>query len=196
MHSLEEQRAQIRKKYKHGARARRDLVNFDSLGETEKAVKMETACFLKAAGFSSAYIGEAVGTTRGSVRHWFADFPSMRARVAEIQADYIDGAVKLLKTYAIELVEMLVDIARQDVDPKVRIQAITEALDRMGISKVNKSESAVTQTKEVNITDRTGLLAAMKEAPPHVQQEMAVKMEEMMALAAEHSDQDVTHDVA
>lgn len=193
--SLQDQRTTIKKRYKHGARARRDLVNFNSLTETEKAVKQEAACFLKAADYSHTYIAEALGTTRGVVKGWFVDLPSMRERVAEIQADYIDGAVKLLRTYAIELIEMLVDIARSDVDPKVRIQAITEALDRMGLAKVNKSESAavVTNRSTLDIVDRTGLAEAMKAAPPEVQQEMAAKMDELMALAAEHTDRDVTH---
>lgn len=193
--TLEQQRVQIRKKYRDGARGSRarEIISFDSLSDEEKGAKKEAACFLKAADYSHTYIGEALGTTRGVVKKWFEE-PSMRARVLAIQADYIDGAVKLLKTYAIELVEMLVEIARDGlIDPKVRIQAITEALDRMGMSKVNKSESAVSKKTEVDIVDRTGLLSAMQTADPEVQQEMARKLDEAFALAAEHTDKDVTH---
>lgn len=191
---IEQQRADLRKRYKHGPRARRELIAWDLLTEVEKATKLEAACFLKAGGYSHTYIGEALGTTRGTVKQWFA-LPGMHDRVAEIQQDYIDGAVKLIKTYAIELFEMLVNIARDSDDDRIRIQAITEALDRMGLAKVNKSESAATVTKrnEVDLTDRSGIMAAMKEAPPEVQQEMAAKMDEVMAMAAEHTDKDVTH---
>lgn len=190
--NLEQQRHDIKKRYKHGARSRREVVNFDSLSDVEKAAKKEAACFLKAADYSYTYIADALGTTRGTVKSWFED-EAMRAHVYEIQQDYIEGAVKLLKTYAIELIEMLVEIARSDIDAKVRIQAITEALDRMGLSKVNKSASAVVNTNrsEVDITDKTGLLAAMSEAPPEIQQEMARKLEDALALASEHAGRDM-----
>lgn len=190
--SLEEQRAEIRKVYRHGAKSRRERINFDTLPEIEQAVKKESACYLKAADYSYTYIAEALGTTRGTVKGWFEQ-EGMKARVIGIQADYIDGAVKLLKTYAIELIEMLVEIARSDVDAKVRIQAITEALDRIGMSKVNKSDSRVVKTTELELTDRSGLMAAMKDAPPEVQQEMARRLDDAFALAAEHTTQDVTH---
>lgn len=191
--NLEEIRVDIRKRYKQGARASRGMTSFSSLSEMEQAIKKEGACFLKAADFSNNYIGDALGVTKGTVKGWWEE-PAMRSRVEEIQADFIDGAVKLLKTYAIELVEMLVDIARDGlVDPKVRIQAITEALDRMGMSKVNKSESAVTKKNEIDITDRTGLLAKMETASPEAQQAMAAKLDEAFAIAAEHTDEDVTH---
>lgn len=193
--TLEDQRADVKKRYVHGPRSRREVVNFESLSEVEQAVKKEAACFLKAADYSMSYIAEALGTTRGTVRGWFDSDPQMRVRVAEIQKDYVNGAITLLKTYAVELIEMLVNIAREATDPKVRIQAITEALDRMGLSKVNKSESAavVENRSTVDITDKSGLVAAMKDAPPEVQQAMAQKAEEMLALAAEHTDRSVTH---
>jgi len=193
--TLTEQRASIKKRYKHGTRARRELVNPDKLTEVERAVKKEAACFLKAANYSFHYIGDALGLSRSAVRKWFEEDENMRKRVMEIQNDYVDGAVSLLKTYAIELIEMLVEIARGDYDPKTRILAITEALDRMGLSKVNKSESAVVKTdkKEFDITDKTGLMEAMQDAPPEVQQEMARKLDEAMSLAAEHTDRSVTH---
>jgi hypothetical protein len=192
--TLEEQRANIRKRYKHGTRARKRLVNVESLTDVERAAKKEAACYLKAADYSFSYIADALGLSSSGVRKWFED-EGMRVKVAQIQADYVDGAVKLLKTYAIELIEMLVEIARSDVDAKTRITAITEALDRMGMSKVNKSQSAVVSTErtEVDLTDKTGLLEAMRDAPPEIQQEMARKMDEMMALAGEHTDRSVAH---
>lgn len=192
--TLQEQRDKIKKQYRRGRKVRKEVIAFDSLTEVEQATKREAACFLKAADYSYTYIGEALGTTRGTVKSWFED-SKMRERVAEIQNDFVDGAVKLLRTYAVELIEMLVEIARTSHDDKIAIQAITEALDRMGLSKVNKSQSAVVQTSrtELDIIDKTGLMEAMKDAPPEVQQEMARKLEEAMALAAEHTTKDVTH---
>jgi len=186
----------MRKRYMRGSRANRELVSFESMTEGERWIAKERAALLKAAGFSYTYIGEAVGFSRATIKSWFTEDPELVARVVEFQQDFIDGAVKLVKTYAIELFEMLVEIARDERnDPRVRIQAITECLDRMGIAKVNKSESAVTKTSKntLDIVDKTGLLAAMKDAPPEVQQELAQKLEDAMGLVAEHSDRDVTH---
>ena len=192
--TLDEQRREIKRRYKkHGTRAEKRIVSVESMTETERAVKKEAACFLKAADYSYTYIANALGISKSAVRKWFDEDAEMRKRVVAIQKDYVDGAVAMLKTYAIELIEMLVEIARSDIDPKVRIQAITEALDRMGLSKVNKSESAVTKHTEVDLTDKSGLVEAMKDAPPAVQQEMARKLEEIQALASEHTDKDVTH---
>lgn len=193
--SLEEARRDIKRRYKrqHGTRAEDRIVNVDSMTETERAVKKEGACFLKAADFSYKYIGCALGISPSAVRKWFDEDEKMRLRVVAIQKDYVDGGILLLKTYAIELVEMLVEIARSDIDPKTRITAITEALDRMGMSKVNKSDSKVTKTEhhEVDLTDKSGLVEAMKDAPPEVQQKMAQKLEELQALASEHTGKDV-----
>lgn len=190
--SLDKQRQDVKKRYKHGTRAQKRIVGEDALSAVELATKKEAACFLKAADYPYNYIGEALHMTRGTVRRWFED-DAMRERVAEIQQDFVDGGVKLLKTYAIELIEMLVEIARSDIDPKVRITAITEALDRMGLAKVNKSESAVSKTekREVDLVDKTGLVEAMREAPPEVQQVMAKKLEELQTLASEHTGRDM-----
>lgn len=192
--SLEAQRAKLKKEYKRGRRTERRIENTDLLTEVELATKREAACFLKAADYSYTYIAEALNTTKSIVKGWFED-EAMRNRVGEIQEDFLDGAVKLLRTYAIELIEILVEIARTTSDDKIAIQATTEALDRMGLAKVNKSESAATVTKrsQVDITDKTGLQEAMRDAPPEVQQEMARKLEEMMSLASEHSDRSLTH---
>lgn len=192
--TLTELRNDVKKRYKRGRKVEKRITSLESLSDIEFATKREAACFLKAADYSYSYIGEALNTTTSIVKHWFEE-PAIRARVVEIQKDFLDGAVKLLRTYAIELIEMLVEIARTTSDDKIAIQAITEALDRMGLAKVNKSESAasVVHKSEFDLTDKTGLVVAMKDAPPQVQQEMATKMEELMALAAEHTDRDVTH---
>lgn len=188
--TLEEQRAKIKKEYRRGGRSKK-IVSEDSLTAVELAVKKEAACFLKAGGFSHSYIGDALGFSKGVIKDWFEHDAKMHERVAKIQLDHIDGAITLLRTYAVELVEMLVEIARTTSDEKIALQAITEGLDRMGLSKVNKSESAAVNTNktEVDITDGTGLLASLKDAPPAIQQKAAEQMQDLMdtmALAAEH----------
>jgi predicted regulator of amino acid metabolism with ACT domain len=186
--TLDQQRDETKARYKRGPRARRDVVPEEQLSDVELAVKKTHAIYLKATDFSYSYIADAVGLKRTTVKKWFED-PQMRNSVAEVHANFIDGAVKLLKTYAVELVEILVNVARTADDPKVVIQAATEALDRMGVTKVNKSESATTNTekKEVEITDTTGLVDALRDAPPEVQAKAAQQMQDLEAVLKEHS---------
>jgi len=190
--TLEQQRQDLKKTYRRGRRQEKRVSSLTDLSEIEIATKKEAACFLKAADYSYTYIGDSLGTTKSIIKNWFAE-PAMVARVAEIQTDFIDGAINLVKTYAIELVEMLVEIARTTTDEKVAIQAITEVLDRIGLAKVNKSESAATiKTKtEVDITDTHGVLAAMKDASPERQQEVAQRMQEALDLAFDDSEREV-----
>lgn len=192
--TLDAQRANIKKQYRRGAKAERRIVGVESLSDVELAVAKTKACYLKAADFSYTYIGEALSVSKNVVKEWFKD-PLMHEEVAKIQADYVDGAVKLLKTYAVELVEIVVEIARWSEDEGIALKAALEGLDRIGLAKVNKSESAVAKTNrtEVDIVDKNGIVESLRDAPPDVQVKVAQKMEELLALTAEHTDQAVTH---
>lgn len=194
--SLDQQRADIKKAYKRGPR--KETVLHGKLSELDAVVKQEIACHLKAADFSYRYIGEALGVSVDVTKKWFADEElNLASRVLKIQDDYVQGAVKLLKTYAIELVEMLIEIARTTPDDKIAVQAITEAFDRMGLTKVNKSESAASvvnrTVEEVEITDKAGMIEKLRSAPPEVQAKAAEHMEALLSLTAEHVEMDVTH---
>lgn len=194
--SLEQQRNQVKRKYKRGKKVERVIRGEDAMTEAEILVKQEVSVYLKAQDFSYTYISEALGVSKDTVKRWYADEElDLASRVAEVQQDFIAGAVKLLKTYAIELVEMLVEIARSTDDDKIAIQAITEALDRMGLAKVNKSESAVVNTNknEIDIVDKTGFVAAMEHASPEAAAAVAAKLDEALAIAAEHTERDLTH---
>jgi hypothetical protein len=193
---LEQQRNGIKRRYKRGKKVERVIRGEDAMSETELLVKQEVSTYLKAQDFSYSYIADALGVKKDTVKRWYSDESlDLHAKVTEIQQDFIGGAVKLLKTYAIELVEMLVEIARTTDDDKIAIQAITEALDRMGLAKVNKSESAVVQTNhnEIDIVDKTGFVAAMEQASPEAAAAVAAKLDEALAIAAEHTERDVTH---
>lgn len=192
--TLDSQRNRIKREYKRGRKVERVLVGEDALTEVEVVNKKMTACLLKATDFSYGYIAEAVGMSKETVRRWFANEPAMAKNVEEIQQHFQDGAVKLLKTYAIEAVEMLMELARSTEDDKVALQAITEVLDRIGLSKVNKSESiaAVTKNEKVDITDSTGLLERLRNAPPEAQAKAAEHMESALAIMAEHAEGEVT----
>lgn len=187
--TLDKQRASIKRKYMRGRKVEKVLKGEGAFSVVELSCAKLSAVYLKAAGFSHAYIGEAVGVSKDTVTRWFSD-AEMQRQYEEVHNDYVDGAVKLLKTYALEAVEMLMELARSATDERVALNAITEVLDRTGLSKVNKSESAVvTESKvkeEVSLTDPQGIVAKMRAAPPEVQAKMAEHAEAMMALASEH----------
>lgn len=182
--SLEAQRNRIKRSYKRGKKTEKVIRGESALNEVELACAKLSACYLKAADFSYTYIGEALGVSKDTVRRWFAD-PEMHKIVEGIHADYVQGAVRLLKTYAIEAIEIVMEIARATDDDGVALKAALEVLDRLGISKVNKSESVVASTMrdEVAITDPDGFLEKMRDMAPEKQAEIAAKLEEAFQLA-------------
>lgn len=193
--TLSESREAIRKRYKRGNKVAKVVRGEGTLSDVELAIRKETACLLQAAGFSHSYIADALSLTRGVVGGWFKNDQEMVKRVAQIHEEIIDGSVKLLRSYTLEAIEMLMEIARKTEDDEVARKCLNDILDRAGVSKVNKSESAAVVTKkaEVDITDKSGLADALREAPVEVQVAMAEKMDELLAMAAEHTDRDLTH---
>lgn len=192
--TLEEQRNRIKREYKRGSRnyGGTTVATNASLDETERYIKQEICCYLKAQDFSYTYMADALGVHKNTIRGWFADPElNLMGRVVEIREDLINGAIKYMKTYLIEIIETLMETMRTTNDEKIVVQIGLELLDRMGISKVNKSESAtaktVRQESAFEITDKTGLLERAKHAPPHVQAKMAEAAENLISLATEHA---------
>lgn len=187
--SLDEQRTQIKKVYMRGKKQNGGSIRgLDELGEIELAVVRESACFYKAAGYPHSYIAEALDLSVAQVRKMFKEDPAMVANVQKISQNLVDGAAKLLRTYAVELVEMLVEIARTTLDEKIAVQCIIEALDRIGLTKVSKSDSVVTNKSQIEFTDTTGLVERTRNAPPEVQQAMAKHAESIVSLLGEHGE--------
>lgn len=188
--SLEEQRERIKRRYLRGPKATRTLTSESKLTVSERFVKQELACHLRAAGFSLSYIAEAVGMSEPAIDLWFQDEElALYARVEKIHDDFTMGAVTLGQTYLMEIMEGLMELFRTS-DDKTAKEIGFEFLDRFGITKVNKSQSVVEQTsvQRVEVLDSTGLLEKAKNAPPHVQAEMAEAMEKLVALGSEYAD--------
>jgi hypothetical protein len=195
--SLQEARTDIKRRYKRGRKTERKVTGENALTETERIVKRSMFCYLKAQDFSYAYIADCLGITRDICKKW-AQEDEIRDEVDKITKDFVGGAIKYAKTYAIEMLDMLAEIARTTDDDATAIKAITEFLDRIGLTKVNKSESVSAQTvrqeREIDITDKTGLLAALQgDVPPDVLHSVAADLDAAMSKVAEHTMKDVTH---
>jgi hypothetical protein len=163
-------------------RKTRKVTNEDELDILQLQWKKDYAVFLKAADYSYGYISDAVGVTRSIVKHWFED-ETMRKLVVLVQEDTTKGAIEFLKKASLELVELLLDIARSEEDSTVRLRAILEGLDRIGLAKVNKSESKVlTEDKQV-VGFSPEAFEHLEGLPLETQQElakMATEMQEMV----------------
>lgn len=184
--TAEDMRRDIKRKYKRGTRLEKTLRGEGVLTATEKIVKMELACYLKAQDYPWSYIAESLGVSKDTLKRWWADDDlGMQARVAEICEDIVNGAVKLLKSYAIEIIEELMVLFRTTDDEALSAKIGFELLDRLGLAKVNKSESVVATTArdEVVLTDPHGLIEKMRDMKPEAASEMAAKLEEILALA-------------
>lgn len=193
--TLDEQRNKIKRRYKRGARTEKIVRGEASLSDTEKFIAQEVAVHLKAADFSWSYIGENLGIAPNTVKAWFnrddERGEELRAQLVATRENFVSGGVKLMKTYFIELIEMLMGIARSTDDEKIVIDVFREFADRIGAVKVNKSEAAAVNINKneehtsIDITDKTGLVDKLRDAPPEIQQRAAEKMADLMALVSE-----------
>ena len=108
----------------------------------------DRAVFLKASGFSYRKISDHVRVTTSIVKHWFED-PEMHKRVETVREDTIGGAMESLNHAAVELVQHLLEIARDPMRGSDQLKAVLEGLGLVGLVKVNKSESkASTESTE------------------------------------------------
>jgi hypothetical protein len=171
--------ADVQRRY-GGVRTRkqRKVTNEADLDAAQLAWKKDYAVFLKAADYSYGYISDALGVGRSMVKHWFED-EEMRQRVVTVQNDTIEGAINFLKRRSIELIELLLDIARTTEDPAVRLRAVTEGLDRIGMAKVNKSESRVLSESKEEHEFSPEFFERLEGLPLETQQKLAGMAEEM-----------------
>lgn len=187
----------IKRRVQRGPKVTSSLATESSLSEFERTIKRETACHYKAADYKYKDISEVLGVTVDVLKKWFQE-PEMQARTAKIVEDMVGSTVKFAQLGAFEMVEIIADIARKADDDKTALQAACEYLDRIGMTKVNKSESMSAQTireeREVSLVDKGGLIDALADgAPPEVLHRAAALMDELFGLVAEHTDRDVTH---
>lgn len=186
--TLADERAYIARRYKGsptGDKKPKKVSNESDLSPDQVAFKKLQVAFLRASDFPAGYISDNVRVSTGLVRKWLKD-PEVQEHVNEIRADILDGAVNYMKTYAIEAVEGIAEIARHSGDSKVALQAWTELLDRVGVTKVNKSESYVTKEESVSLNADT-LMDQLESLPLETQHQIAELSEEIQKIIADAS---------
>lgn len=190
--TLAEQREKNVKKYMRGRVVDDLVIGTSDLGEVERKVKQDTACYLRAADFSYGYIADVLNVHVNTVKGWFADDElGLPARMVKIRDDIVGGAITHMKSYLLEIIEFQMQIARETSDEKLASTIGFELMDRLGLAKVNKSESVsaatVRQEQAVEITDSTGMLALAANAPPEIQAKLAQMSNDMVSMIAEHA---------
>lgn len=195
--TADEQRGREKRKYLRGSRAVRTVVSPDKLQPWELDVKKEMACHYKASDYKYSEIADILSVTVDVVKKWFQE-PAMQERASAIIEDMVDSSIRFGRLGAFEMLDIIASIARSSPDDKVAMTAACEYLDRIGLTKVNKSESATTATvkkeNEINLIDKSGLIEALADgAPPEVLHRAAELLDELFSITAEHTDKDVTH---
>jgi hypothetical protein len=192
--TLAQQRSAFEQRYLRGRRGKQEITSPALMTEFDRLLKQERLCFLKASDFSHTYCADALGVSRSTITEWLADEQlKLGERIAEISASMTQSAVAYIESCLVEIADALMEIFRTTTDEKLAKEIGFEMMDRMGLSKVNKSESIVSgtvkQKKQVELTDSTGVVELARGAPPEVLQQMAQHMESLVALAQEHGEQ-------
>lgn len=159
--------------------------NLDDLTKAELGFAQAYAAALKAVGYSWRYISDTINIQTSLVKAW-ADEEDWRSMVTKVASDVVDGGVENLRRASMELTEMLLELARRTTDDAVKLRAIESGLDRVGIAKVNKSESIVRKRDETEHSLSSELVDRMEGLPLNTQQrlaELAVEMDELISSA-------------
>lgn len=170
---IDQGRKRVRRKYKLNPKKRR--VVFEQ-GE-ENHLKT-IAVILKVAGFTHSQIGASVGVTRGQIGDWLNE-----PKTKQLFLDTLDAipaaAKELLQTYSIEAVHAIADVMRSSTDDKMILEAAKDILDRSGLPKATKSEIDRQDTKKLEFGVNSEDLTALRDLPPHLQEEAAQLMEDL-----------------
>jgi len=154
------------------------VTSLDQMSKAEIQWSKDYASVLKAVGYSYRYISDTLMIQTGIVKAWFEE-PEVQERVETVLADIVSGAVDHLRNYAVELVEMLMELARTTSDDSVKLRAIESGLDRVGVAKVNKSESIVSKTERQEFDFSQEAFEKLEGLPLETQEKIARLSAEM-----------------
>jgi hypothetical protein len=171
-------------------RKARKVDNLEDLNQSELEFAKAYAAVLKAVGWSWKYISDTLNIQTSLVKS-FADDDEWNEMLAKVSNDIVTAAADHLRRSSIDLMEMLIDLARSTLDPAIKLKAIEAGLDRVGLAKVNKSESKVTKDEHKSETHEHAFsqqfLERLEGMPVETQQKLASLMAEADQLLEEGS---------
>lgn len=182
---LENGRREVRRKYRSSKQIKKSRKI--ALGEQGHLENM--TIILKIAGYTNTQIGQIVNLSRGQVKKLLAE-PNVAEQMASLLEALPAAALDLMQSYSIEAVQTIADVMRTSPEWKARMEAAREILDRTGLPKVTKSEAQVYRTEEHLTTfSNDGIIEALRNASPEVQETAAQMMEGIENLLAQHGEE-------
>lgn len=175
---LEERQSKIRRKFKTTPKKQQKFLPH------EEEFKKEMAVTLKIVGYSNRQIGETIGVTRGTIGEWLKE-PKVQAKIEKLMEALPAAARGLLQGFTIEAVHTMVAVMRESSDDKMVMEAAKEILDRGGLPKASRQEIDSSSTKNTKFSVDDDQLTALRELPPHLQEEAAQAMESLENALAE-----------
>lgn len=160
------------------------ITDLSTLTATEVEFARAYSAALKATGWSWRYISDTLNIQGTLIKAW-ADDEEWQKMLAKVASDNVAGAIDHLKRHAVDFIEMLAELARSTTDDAVKLRAIEAGLDRMGISKVNKSESSVTNTEKSEVAFGDGFMERLQGLPLETQTQVAEMMSQVDNILAE-----------
>lgn len=176
----------VRRKYKQNVIKSRKILP----GEQEHVINM--VLVLKLAGYNNTQMARVIGISRNQVAQ-ILDSPEVTERLVLLRSALPAAALELMEGYAIEAVQVVVDIMRSTPDDQIALKAAVEVLDRTGLPKVTKQERHNTEEELLTVTD-DGLLEKLRDASPEVQEEAAVLVERLENLLAAKAEGEVVEE--
>ena len=125
-------------------------------------------------------IARIIGISRDQVAEMLQE-PGVMEMIVTLRQEIPEAALDLMEAYMIEAVQAIVDVMRVSEDDAVVLKAASEILDRTGLPKTTKQERHQTNEERTTITD-DGIVEALREASPEVQEAAATLIEQLEGL--------------
>jgi predicted transcriptional regulator len=159
----------------------------DVLPGPEELLK-QMAVVLTVAGYDQRRIAQQLGVSQPTISRWLRQ-PQADQYQRFLTHQLVDGAVLLLRRYAIEAVETLVQVMRTADSHKTRLDAAKAILDRIGLNTaielIEQRDPAETAAERAEEDDP--LLAHFRAAPLDVQEQVASLYDQIDKLLGEYT---------
>jgi predicted transcriptional regulator len=139
---------------------------------------------LSVAGYDQRRIGEQLGVSQPTISRWLRE-PEAQEYRRFLTEHLTNGTVLLLRSYAIEATETLIQVMRTTASDKTRLDAAKAVLDRIGLQRALTSEPE-DDDPDLSTPPADEIFARFQQAPLDVQHKISSLLEDIEALLGEH----------
>jgi predicted transcriptional regulator len=145
----------------------------------------QMAVVLTVAGYDQRRIAQQLAVSQPTISRWLRQ-PEAEQYHRFLGEHLINGAILLLRTYAIEAVETLVDVMRTTASDKTRLDAAKAILDRIGLNRAVATGEQQSEPQAIPGPEDDPFMRQFANATPDIQQQVCVLLDEMELLLGEH----------